>query len=184
MRRRGGAGRPGAPPLPVWAPGVWFLVVGVLLVVVVVVLIPEPGPLDDPDPAHQRSGLLVPAREARSVRGLHGRIPGLGREVIVVVFDRKVPSSARYLDWVEALPDDVSTVLVVPDRQRASPVEALIVDSDGSLARAVGMREPVDGRYPVGYAVIDGQARLRYATLDPGYLSHPVGVSTMAGAVS
>ncbi len=45
------------------------------------------------------------------------------------------------------------------------------------------MPTPVDGGYPIGYAVIDAQARVRYTTLDPGYLSHDFAIATMAGAV-
>lgn len=35
------------------------------------------------------------------------------------------------------------------------------------------MPRPVDAGFPVGYAVVDRRARVRYATLDPAYLAIP-----------
>jgi alkyl hydroperoxide reductase subunit AhpC len=60
---------------------------------------------------------------------------------------------------------------------------AVVVDEAGTVARAVGMPEPRDGGFPVGYAVIDSQADVRYATLDPRYLEHGFELDTVTAAV-
>ncbi len=50
---------PGAePPLRWWLPAPVFAAAAVVLTLVVVLLVRDPGPRDDPDPAFQRDGLL------------------------------------------------------------------------------------------------------------------------------
>ncbi len=52
------------------------------------------------------------------------------------------------------------------------------------LAETIDVTPPRDGGAPVGYAVFDAQARIRYTTLDPLYIQHVDEVATMLGAVS
>ena len=47
------------PPLATWAPLVWFVALALVLSFVIVALVRPPGPLDQPDPAYQRDGLLL-----------------------------------------------------------------------------------------------------------------------------
>ena len=46
------------------------------------------------------------------------------------------------------------------------------------------MPTPVDGRRPVGYAVVDPSRRVRYATLDPSYERNAFEVDVITGAVA
>ena len=46
------------------------------------------------------------------------------------------------------------------------------------------MPQPVDGGRPVGYAVVDSDRVVRYATLDPDYLSNAFEIETILGAVA
>ncbi len=93
---------------------VWLLITGAVLTGVVFWLVPEPGPLDNPDQAEQRSGLLVPAAEAREVSGL--QLPGdpIGQRPTVIVFDRTIPDPQRFRDWLAAVPPGTTTVLTLP----------------------------------------------------------------------
>lgn len=47
------------PPLPASAPLVWFTALGLVLTAVVVLRVRPSGPLDQPNPAYQRDGLLL-----------------------------------------------------------------------------------------------------------------------------
>ena len=51
------------------------------------------------------------------------------------------------------------------------------------LARAVGLATPIDGGSPVGYAVVDQDRRVRYATLDPAYLQNLFEVNAITQAI-
>ena len=51
------------------------------------------------------------------------------------------------------------------------------------LADAVDMPTPVDGGPPVGYAVVDPDRTVRYATLDPAYLDNAFELDVITGAV-
>lgn len=166
-------------PLLLWLAGAAALATAVL------VAVPRPGPLDDPDPAHERTGILSSPRSARNV-GLQ-TLPGdkVGRRTIFLVFDRRLPEPARLARLERQLPREVEVAVVVPRvaaRSHAFPA-AVIRDSRRRVARAVGMRRPKDGGPPVGYALIDGKGRVRYATLDPAYLDHGSEAATMAAAV-
>lgn len=160
------------------APLVWFAVLALAVVTVVLALVRPPGPLDQPDPARQRDGVL------RDGPRLPERVVALrqGRPT-VLLFVRRAPAPDALARWTAALPSGVDVRLVV-DRPGAEdlPVPA-VVDPQGRLARAVGMPVPVDGGPPVGYAVVDARRVVRYTTLDPEYLKNAFEVATMAGAV-
>jgi hypothetical protein len=171
-------------PLPACAPLVAFALAALALSVVVLVIVPDPGPLDAPDEGSQRSGLLTPAGQAERVASLE--LPGapVGRRPVLLVFDRDVPSPGRFRRFLAELPD-VAVVLSVPAGSSAGQLAGVpVVTEPRRLADAVGLATPRDGGAPVGYAVIDEQARIRYATLDPLYLEHADEAATMLAAVS
>jgi len=169
---------PGArPPLRPWIALAWWVATAIALSVVVALVVRGPGPLDDPDPADQRTGLLASAGSATTVPNL--ALPGdpIARRAVLVVFDRRVPSLRQFARVTDELPRGVAVVLVVPgataSAAAALPRRArLLVDRGGRVARAVRSHRPLDRGRPVGYAVIDRRARVRYVTLDPGYLDH------------
>ena len=85
------------------------------------------------------------------------------------------------------MPDDISILVVVDD---ASPRETqdhenleVIADPEGRVARELGLPRPKDGGSPIGYALVDRDARVRYATLDPSYTKHAAEIETIAGAL-
>lgn len=168
-------------PLVFWAAS------AAVLTAIVLVVVPGPGPLDDPEQGDQRDGVLVDREEARRVPGLDLADGVVGRRPVVVVFDRDLPSAPRFARLRAAVPEGVATVVVVAqarpaDRRRLGV--PLLADPDGSVAAAVGMPEPGDGGPPVGYAVLDAEAFVRYATLDPTYLQHGFEVDIIAGALT
>lgn len=160
----------------------WFVPTAIVLVFLVLGSVPEQGPLDHVDKAEQRSGILIPATEARDVTGLE--LPGdpVGEVPIVVVFDRTAPDPAQYRRLVQALPPGTETVLVLPDAATNLSGEIVAEDSQ-RIIDALRTETPQDGGFPIGYTVLDSDGRLRYQTLDPNYLEHASEVATMAGAV-
>lgn len=157
-----------APPLPTWVPAAVAAVLALVLTLVVVVLVRPPGPLDDPDPAGQRNGLLLDGPtlppEAAGVR--------FGGRTVVVLFERDEPAGPAFETWRSTVSD--------------GGVELVVrVGSAGEeLARRLGMPTPVDGMRPVGYAVIDASRTVRYATLDPGYEKNAFEVDVITSAIS
>ncbi len=160
---------PGAvPPLPTWTPVTVAVVVALVLTLVVVLVVRPPGPLDDPDPADQRDGLLLdgPALppEVAGVR--------FGGRPVVVLFERDEPAGPAFEAWKAVVTDDGVELVVRVGR------------AGDELAGRVGMATPVDGMRPVGYAVVDASRTVRYATLDPVYEINAFEVDVITGAVS
>jgi hypothetical protein len=125
--------------------------------------------LKDPDQAWERTGLLLAAKtyQAPSL----GVAPG---RPVVVFFARSL--SDRYLLHDLADQSDLASmaalVVVTPDGSRPlieTSIQRFVSDGDGSLATAAGLHRPIDGGYPVGYALIDSDGYLRFRTLDPGF---------------
>lgn len=175
-----------APPLRASAPLVWWALTAVVLVVVSVTVVRGPGPLDDPAQGDQRPGFLVDPDEAREVGGLD--LPGspVGRRPVVLIFDRGPPRREALTDFVDGVPRSAAVVLstagagaaqALPERVRQAG------DLRGRLADAIGMPRPKDAGPPIGYAVIDAEARVRYATLDPRYVEHGFEIEILAGAL-
>ena len=162
-----------------WAPLAWFVVLSTALTAVVVGLVRPPGPLDSADPADQRDGLLLDGPR------LEDRIAGVdfGSRPVVLLFVRQLPAPSALRSWAQALPEGADVRVVLP--QHVAPALPLpaVVDRRGRLAEAVGMPTPVDGGRPVGYAVVDSDRVLRYATLDPDYLRNAFEVATIVGAI-
>lgn len=146
------------------------------------------GPLDDPKPARQRPGILLPAAGARQAVEVGDDSPTPGfRTAVFFLRDGQYPELARALQgWAPlaeggiASPADVLAVLPhAPEGNTAIPVGS---DLTGAVARTFGMPVPRDGGPPVGYAIIDTKFRVRYTTLDPGVLDHLDEVATMIEA--
>ncbi len=180
-----GRTRGARPPLAPAAPLAWWAVTAVVLVAVVFGVVRAPGPLDDPQQGDQRAGFLIDVDEAREVSGLD--LPGapVGRQPVVVIFDRGAPEPDELRAFVEDIPDSAAVVVALSQGQvkSAPPRVREAGDFRGRIAEAVGMPRPKDGGPPVGYAVIDRDARVRYATLDPTYPEHGFEVDIIAGAL-
>ena len=160
------------PPLAWWLPLALWVASAAVLTLVVTAVIEAPAARDDPDPAEQRAGFLISGPEIDSL-GLG--LP-LGERPVVLVFDRAVPPAERLRRFAQRVDTRATTVLVVPSADGARTDTAgvrVVADPQGRIPGRVGLREPVDGGFPVGYAVIDAAGRVRYATLDPTYLDHP-----------
>lgn len=170
------------PPLPAWAPLTWFAALAAVLTVVVVVLVRPPGPLDQPDPAYQRDGLLLDGPVMpEQVAGVR-----FGGRPVVLLFERDLPDLSALAQWLGEVPDRGAVKLVLPEpapRLLAHPQLELVVDPSGRLADAVDLPTPVDGGRGIGYAIVDGERRVRYSTLDPAYLANAFEIATILGAV-
>jgi hypothetical protein len=159
----------------------------VALATVVVGVVGGPGPLDDPDPGRQRAGFLFDPGEAPVVAGL--QLPGrpLGRRPVFLLFDRRGYAPESVDAVLDAVPESFAFVLVVPRRPPSTELPrrvTVVADPRQRLAAAVDLSEPVAGGFPIGYAVIDRQRRVRYATLDPSYGEHAFEVHIVTDPVS
>ena len=146
---------------------VW-VVVAVGLGALLAVARASAGPLDDPDPAHQRPGLLDLGELPVPAPPVSGGVPTPGREA-VVFFVR--PAGLQALCGALADADlagepDLAVVVAGPVAPCAADV-TVVADPGGGLADAYGLRPPADRGAPVGYAVVDEAGRIRYRTLDP-----------------
>lgn len=170
------------PPLPAWASLAWFAALAAVLTVVVVVLVRPPGPLDQPDAAYQRDGLLL------SGPLVPDELAGVefGGRPVVLLFERDLPDPSALAQWLAEVPDRAAVTLVLPEpapRSLAHPQLELVVDPNGRLADAVDLPTPVDDGRGIGYAIVDSDLRVRYSTLDPAYLGNAFEVATILGAV-
>lgn len=168
------------PPLPGWAPLAWFAALAAVLTFVVVALVRPPGPLDDPDPAYQRDGLLL------SGPIVDDEVLGIdfGGRPVVLIFVRTPPGPEELGTWATSIPDVADAYVVLPQPTTAELPLPTVVDPRGEFADAVDMPQPVDGGRPVGYAVVDSERVVRYATLDPEYLTNAFEIETILGAVA
>lgn len=148
--------------------GLAWLVVAVGFGALLAVARAAAGPLDDPDPAHQRPGFLDLGELPVPAPPITEGIPAPGLEA-VVFFVRP----AGLAPLCEALADadldgESSLVVVVAGAgARCAAGVAVVADPKGRLADAYGLRRPADTGAPVGYAVVDEAGQIRYRTLDP-----------------
>lgn len=176
------------PPLrPRFIAVTWALMAAVLAVLMLGV-ISDPGPRDDPEPGRQRPGLLTDPEDAVVFRDLV--LPGdqQGPRTVLLLFDRGGHPRQRVAAVLAALPENVALVAVVPSPGLGASSSLagvdVVVDPGRRIADAVGLRAPGDGGFPTGYALIDQERRVRYATLDPGYVEHAFEIHILAEAVS
>jgi hypothetical protein len=167
------------PPMPAWTPLAWLAALAAVLTFVVVGLVRPPGPLDDPDPAYQRDGLLL----GGPVLGPEILGVEFGGRPVVLLFVREPPESGELSDWAQSVPERADTYVVLPQPTAARLPLPAVVDPLSQLAEAVDMPQPVDEGRPVGYAVVDSDRVVRYATLDPVYLSNAFEIATIVGSV-
>lgn len=144
--------------------------------------------LDDPDQAQQRPGFLLPASSVKAPNAIPG-FPRPGHR-LVVFFVRSVEGQLLFHDLAlqSDLAAEADAVLVAWDGRSpriTQGLSAVIPDKDGQIARAYGMNQPLDGGYPVGYALVDGDGFLRYRTLDPHCvgMGHNYEVKALLGAL-
>jgi hypothetical protein len=156
----------------------WWAALAVALFIIVVALVPSPGPLDQPEPARQRDGLLLEGPLVpRTVAGIE-----FGSRPVVLLFDREPPDPQQLAVWLNEVPDRALVRLVLPepgDSPDDPGLVEVVVDPDGSLAAAVSLPTPVDGGPGIGYAVVDSRRQVRYSTLDPAYLVNAFELATI-----
>lgn len=183
--------RPGArPPIPTGLPWVFAVVLAVLLAVVVLAVVRPAGPLDQPDLAYQRDGLLDAAPVVPAQVDVQGRVVGFGSQPVALLFLREPPDPQRLRGWLAGLPAAATPVVVVQSSPGAAgEVSAEVVaaapvvwDPDGRLAAVVALPTPNDGGRGIGYAVVDSDRVVRYSTLDPRWYDNAFEVATIIGA--
>ena len=168
------------PPLPSWAPLAWFAAFAAVLAFVVIALVRPAGPLDDADPAYQRDGLLLSGPVVpQEVVGVE-----FGDRPVVLLFVRELPQGDDLAQWLTAVPERAEVRVVAPRPTTVDLPAPIVADPLNKLAGAVDMPQPLDGGRPVGYAVIDSERVVRYATLDPAYLTNSFEVTTIVEAVT
>ncbi|MEO5678279.1 MAG: hypothetical protein ABIS47_01280 [Acidimicrobiales bacterium] len=141
------------------------------------------GPLDDPDQAEQRVGFLDQAPLPLPAPMVTAGLPAVGRPS-VVLFLRPHDAAHECRDVAGRVATSSAVLVVVLAGPAACPgISAVLVDPTGRTATTYGMRVPADGGPPVGYAVVDDRARVRYRTLDPDPAAHSGEVTTMLAAL-
>lgn len=142
------------------------------------------GPLDDPDPARQRPGLLDLGALPSPAPRVPAEVPAPGRPALVL-FERP-DRLAQLCDPLgrHRFADGTVVVIVVAGSGGAcAPGIAVVTDVTGALAAGFGLDRPLDGGTPVGYALVDGNGDVRYRTLDPSVAAHLNEIDTIRRAV-
>ncbi|MDP9020400.1 MAG: hypothetical protein M3N25_06315 [Actinomycetota bacterium] len=157
------------------------VVAGVLLVLSRAVR----GPLDDPDPARQRPGLLDVGGLPTPAPPVTDDVPRPGRRAVVFfVRPPELEPLCEALTGAELRAQADVAVVLMGDGGQCVQGLPVVPDPDAELAARFGLPAPRDGGPPVGYAVVDGAGDIRYRTLDPQVASLLGEVSTMVEAVS
>lgn len=171
--------------------GIWLtsaLVLGTLLAVSTA----GTGPLDDPDLAKQRAGMLDVVGERSIAPQVSPWRPAAGRSRVVFFVrpaqftDLRLALDAGDGRRLIAAADLAVVVSAVP----AGAPDALmggrtpvVSDRGGQLARSYRMRLPRDGGPPVGYAIVGPDGTVRFRTEDPEVAGRIDEVLTMLKAV-
>jgi len=93
-------------------------------------------------------------------------LPASGRAT-VVLFLRPDDAAQECREVSRSVASSAAVVAVLSGSAACAEVAGVLVDPEGRTAAAYGMRVPADGGPPVGYAVVDDRAMVRYRTLDP-----------------
>lgn len=144
------------------------------------------NPLNDPDQAWQRTGVLLPAHTYPAPTA--GVEPRPGHRVIIF-FARSLTDRYLFHDLADQadLGSAADLIVVTPDGSRPvieNGIWRFAMDTDGALARAVGLRRPIDGGPPVGYVLIDSHGYIRFRTLDPGFGQRAWEIKLLLGGIS
>lgn len=135
--------------------------------------------LDDADPARRRPGVLVEVDSAPlAPAALRQALPAGG----VVFFERRARAGALCEALQGSTVGSRAVVVMRGEPPPACAAVALASAVEEEAADSVGLPRPRDGGAPVGYAIVDGAGRVRYATLDPGAAGHLREVWTMLRA--
>ena len=148
------------------------------------------GPLDDPDLAAQRAGMLDVVGGRTIAPMIAVGVPAEGKAGVVffvrpaqladlqaVLADRdgsKLAASANVSVVVSAIPNE---------RGQLAGGAPVFGDPKGLVAAGYGMRRPRDGGPPVGYAVVGPDRTVRFRTEDPGMSGRLTEVLTMVKAL-
>lgn len=126
------------------------------------------GPLDDPDPARQRPGLLDLGALPSPAPRVSAEVPAPGQAALIL-FERveRLAGLCEALGHHRFARGAVVVVIVPGPGGRCAPRIAVVGDPTGAVAAQFGLDRPRDGGAPVGYAVVDGRGDTRYRTLDP-----------------
>ncbi len=144
------------------------------------------GPLDDPDQAWQRPGFIdagdLPAPAPTVAPG----VPASGLPTVVFFVRPDGLAELCHALAATTLLGRAATAAVVAGStsDRCAAVGAVVVDPDGAVGDAYGMRSPRGGGPPVGYAVVDAAGAIRYRTLDPEVADQLDEVATIVAALS
>lgn len=147
-------------------------------------------PLDDPDPAMQRAGILDVVGPRSPAVALDARVPARG--LVAVVFFLRPAQAGPVVSALDSPSEQELRELVdigilvssgASDVTPSDPATTVVADPDGRLAAAYRMRQPRDGGPPVGYAVVDVGGTVRYRTEDPGVANGLDEVLTIVDAV-
>ena len=142
------------------------------------------GPLDDPDLAAQRAGML-------DVVGGRTIAPMISAGMAGVVFFVRPAQLAALQAAIAdrggtklAASANLSVVVLAPmNGARLASDAPVFGDPAGLIATGYGMRRPRDGGPPVGYAVVGPDRTVRFRTEDPGVSGRLAEVLTMVKAL-
>jgi hypothetical protein len=129
------------------------------------------NPLHDPDQTWQRTGMLLPAQTFLApIAEPELRL----RHRVIIFFSRNLTGRNLFSDLADQsdLVRAADLMVVTPDGSKpviTNGIWRFATDTDGSLARSVGLHRPIDGGPPVGYVLIDSEGYIRFRTLDPGF---------------
>ena len=149
---------------------VW-LVAAVVSVVLLAVAGRLEGGRDDVDQAEQRVGFLDEGQLPIAAPPVASGLPASGRTT-VVLFLRPDDAAQECRGVSRSVGSSAAVVAVLSGPATCAEVAGVLVEPEGRTAAAYRMRVPADGGPPVGYAVVDEQAMVRYRTLDPHPAAH------------
>ena len=166
--------------------GVIFLAVALVFGALLALAECRRNPLNDPDQARQRTGVLLPAHTYPSPTLEDEPRPG---HRTIFFFTRNLAGLHLFSDLADQSDLAGAADLIVVTSDGSKPVieggiQRFVTDADGSLAKAFGLRAPIDGGPPVGYVLVDSQGHIRFRTLDPGFQERAWEIKLLLGEMS
>jgi hypothetical protein len=129
------------------------------------------NPMNDPDQAQQRTGVLLSPGQGRAPS-----VPGLTitGQSTVIIFDRTLTGRHLFHDLADQADLTRNADLLVVTRDGSRPVieagiDRILTDQDEAIACAFDLHKPTDGGYPIGSVLMDSSGFIRFHTFDPGY---------------